>query len=77
MKHIIHVAVAVIGLASCGEVEAPPANANASLKAVVVTAAGTVRNATVTLDVQLGDVLSPRPVAADATTLAPNSAIQP
>jgi hypothetical protein len=43
--------------------------------ALVLSAGGTVESASFTLDVQLGEALLPRPVAAGDTTLAPSSAI--
>ena len=56
--------------------DAPPASA-APPAAMVLSAGGTVESASFTLDVQIGEALVPRPVAAGDTTLAPHGAIQP
>jgi hypothetical protein len=62
-------------VASCGG-PVPP-QVDPSRQAIVLTAAGTVRNAAVTLDVQIGEALAPRPVVAGETTLTPSGAINP
>jgi hypothetical protein len=58
------------------EVDAAP-SASSPPGAVVLSAGGTVQSTSYRLDVQIGEALLPRPVAAGDTTLAPHGAIHP
>lgn len=90
MKHFVLLAAL---LAGCGSISDQPPDggapdaavtpspdagvARAGSGAVVLSAGGTVQNATYTLDVQVGQAYLPRPTSSGSTTMAPHGAIDP